>query len=151
MAEWKEVGNGCLHSQCGSWHNRHAGAGPGDALREAMEVRKVQTAYLGEQGRRAARGQRGGDWGLFREGMRAQRRPGTDGTSRLQFHGNTQHPIFGYKSFRKASLFCLSSHHSWPGQGQTIALSRGLWGVNRDGVGDPWVMSGGAVIPKNMI
>lgn len=124
---------------------------PADALREAMEVRTAQTAYLGERGGRAARRQRGGGWGLFREGTRAQRRPGTDGTSRLPFHGNTQHPIFGYKGFRfgykgfrKVSLFCLSSCHSWLGQGQTIVLSRGLWGVTRDGVGDPWVMSGGA-------
>lgn len=32
--EHSEVGegNGCLHSQRGSWHNRHVGAGPGDAL-----------------------------------------------------------------------------------------------------------------------
>lgn len=48
--------------------------------------------------------QRGSTEGLFKDGTRAQTRPGTDGTSRLQFHGNTQHPIFGYIGFQKSKF-----------------------------------------------
>lgn len=53
------------------------------------------------------------------------------------------------EGFQKSSLFCLSSRHSWLGQGQTIAPSRGLWGVTLDNVGDPWVMFGGATRPHS--